>query len=62
MAEHDGLEDVRLDRDFGPFKAGETIRVDPGRAQWLRDRQTSPSLTGKPKPGPTAIPDPEASE
>jgi hypothetical protein len=35
MAENDGLIDVTLERDYGPHKAGERVRVDPERMAWI---------------------------
>jgi hypothetical protein len=32
-----GLVAVKLAKDYGPHKAGETLKVDPIRAEWLRD-------------------------
>lgn len=35
---NDGLEEIKLGRDYAEHKAGETIRRSPGRVKWLRER------------------------
>ncbi len=50
----DGLEDVKLEKDYGPYKAGTTLRVDPRRAAWLRAQADGPLKIATP-PAPVVV-------